>query len=110
MSSEFAGTLNERILIERPVQSRNELGLQEYGWEAVCRCLASVVLEGVGAESEAMALSAMPRFRVTIRKREGIAIDQRVSWKGRLMMIRQFLADPKMQDRLTLRCEEVRSP
>ena len=110
MSGEFAGTLNERVLIERPVASRNALGLQEYGWETVCRCLASVVLEGVGPESEAMALSAMPRFRVTIRKRDGIALDQRVNWKGKLMMIRQFLADPKTQDRLALRCEEVRSP
>lgn len=109
MSTEFAGTLVERILIEKPVATRNALGLQENGWEPVCRCLASVVLEGVGPESEAMALSAMPRFRVTIRKREGIAIDQRVDWKGRLMMIRQLLDDPKAKDRITLRCEEVRS-
>lgn len=109
MSKEFAGTLNERILIERPVATRNALGLQEYGWEKVCRALASVVAEGVGSESEAMALSAMPKFRVTIRKRDGVAIDQRVSWKSRRMMIRQLLDDPKAPDRMTLRCEEVRS-
>lgn len=110
MSAEFAGTLNERILIEAPVAMRTELGLQEFGWVAVCSCLASVVAEGVGAESEAMALSAMPRFRVSLRKRDGIAIDQRVSWKGGMMMIRQLLDDPKAKDRLTLRCEEVRRP
>ena len=107
--SEFAGTLVERILIERQVASRNAMGMQEYGWERVFRCLASVVLEGVGAEAEAMALSAMPRFRVTIRKREGIAIDQRVNWRGRLLMIRQLLPDPKEKDRISMRCEEVRS-
>ena len=110
MSGEFAGTLNERVLIEAPVAIRTPLGLQEFGWVAVCRCLASVVAEGVGPESEAMALSAMPRFRVTLRKRDGIAIDQRVSWKGGMMMIRQLLDDPKAKDRLTLRCEEVRRP
>jgi head-tail adaptor len=110
VSGEFAGTLNERILIERPVATRNALGLQEYGWETVCRCLAAVAAEGVGPEAEAMALSAMPRFRVTIRKRDGIAIDQRVSWKGGLMMIRQLLEDPRSRDRITLRCEGVRSP
>ena len=109
MSREFAGTLNERILIERPIATRNALGLQEYGWEMVCRALASVIAEGVGAESEAMALSAMPKFRITVRKRDGIAIDQRVSWKSRKMMIRQLLEDPKAPDRMTLRCEEVRS-
>ena len=58
---EFAGTLRERVVIEKPVSSRNAMGLQESGWEQVCRCLASVVLESVGAESEAQALSAMPR-------------------------------------------------
>lgn len=109
MSREFAGTLRERILIERQAPSRNAMGLQEFGWEPVARCLASVVLEGVGPESEGQALSAMPRFRVAIRKRDGIAIDQRVSWNGRMMMVRQLLEDPKARDRLTLRCEEVRS-
>lgn len=109
MSGEFAGTLTERIEIEQPIQARNAMGLQEYGWHRIARCLAAVVLEGVGAESEGQALSAMPRYRVTIRKREGIAIDQRVSWKGRTMMIRQLLEDPNFKDRITMRCEEARS-
>ena len=106
--SEFAGMLKERITVERQVASRNAMGLQEYGWEQAFGCLASVVLEGVGAEAEAMALSAMPRFRVTIRKRDGVAIDQRVNWKGKLLMIRHLLIDPAAKDRIVLRCEEVR--
>jgi SPP1 family predicted phage head-tail adaptor len=106
---EFAGTLRERILIERPISVRNEMGLQEPGWEEVCRCLASVTLESVGAEAEGQALSAMPRFRVTIRWREGIALDQRVSWNGRKLMIRQLLDDPRAKDRIAMRCEEVRA-
>ena len=85
------------------------MGLLEPGWEVVCRCLASVILEGVGPEAEAQVLSAMPRFRVTIRRRDGIAIDQRVSWKDRRMMVRQLLEDPRSKDRVTMRCEEVRS-
>jgi len=109
MSGEFAGTLRERVLIERPISSRNAMGLQETGWEKVCSCLASVALESVGAESEAQALSAMPRFRVTIRQREGIAIGQRVSWNGRKMMVRQMLDDPRNKDRIAMRCEEVRA-
>lgn len=108
MTGEFAGTLRERILIERSIAVRNAMGLQEPGWEPVCRCLASVALESVGPESEAQSLSAMPRYRVTIRQREGIALDQRVSWNGRKLMIRQLLEDPGTKDRLTMRCEEVR--
>ena len=107
--SEFAGTLRERLIIEQPVSWRNEMGLQQPGWEEVCRCLGAVVLETVGAESEAQALSAMPRFRVTIRTRDGIGIDQRVTWKSRRLMVRQVLDDPRSRDRIVMRCEEVRS-
>ena len=107
--TEFAGTLRERLLIERPVSLRNEMGLQEPGWEEVCRCLGSVTLETVGPESEAQALSAMPRYRVMIRERDGIAIDQRITWKGRGLMVRQLLDDPRARDRISMRCEEVRA-
>jgi head-tail adaptor len=108
MSGEFAGTLRERIVIERAISVRNSMGLQEPGWEQVCRCLASVTLESVGPESEAQSLSAMPRYRVGIRSREGVWIDQRISWNGRKLMVRQLLDDPRDKDRLTMRCEEVR--
>jgi head-tail adaptor len=109
MSGEFAGTLRERVLIERAISSRNAMGLQEPGWDRVCRCLASVVLETIGAESEAQALSAMPRFRVTIRQREGLGLDQRITWNGRRLMVRQLIDDPRARDRITMRCEEVRA-
>ena len=106
---EFAGTLRERIIVERPVSARNEMGLQSPGWEEVCRCLASISLDSVGQESEGQALSAMPRLRVTIRRRDGIALDQRISWNGRRLVVRQMLDDPLQRDRIALRCEEVRT-
>ena len=107
--SEFAGTLRERLVIEQQVSLRNAMGLQEPGWEQVCSCLGSVVLETVGPESEAQALSAMPKYRVTIRQRDGVGLNQRIRWKGRSMMVRQLLDDPRSKDRITLRCEEVRA-
>lgn len=107
--SEFAGKLRERIIIERPTTTRTPTGLQEAGWEPVARCLAAIALEGVGPESEGQALSAMPRLRVTIRRRVAIAIDQRIRWGARTLMIRQVLDDPRFPDRLVLRCEESRA-
>ena len=107
--SEFAGTLRERIIIERPISVRNDMGLQEPGWEEVCRCLASVALESVGQESEGQVLSAMPRYRVMVRRRDGIALDRRISWNGRSFMVRQLLDDPREKDRIAMRCEEVRA-
>ena len=108
MSGEFAGTLRERIVIERAISLRNAMGLQEPGWEQVCRCLASVTLESVGPERQAQSLSAMPRYRATIRRRDGVSIDQRVIWNSRKLMVRHLLDDPRDKDRLTMRCEEVR--
>jgi head-tail adaptor len=108
MSSEFAGTLKQRIMIERPVDLRTAAGLQTSGWEPVARCLAAIVAEGVGAEAEAQALSAMPRYRVTIRRREGIAVGQRVLWGERAMLVKQRIDDPATPDRILLRCEEMR--
>jgi head-tail adaptor len=106
--AEFAGTLRERIVIESPISLRNAMGLQESGWEEVCRCLAAVALESVGAEAEAQALSAMPLYRVTIRQRDGIEIGQRITWKSRSLIVRQLLDDPRTKDRIVMRCEEVR--
>ena len=106
--SEFAGTLKERVRIERPVALRTASGLQQAGWEEVARCLAEIVPEGAGAEAEAMSLSAMARFRVTIRRRDGISVGQRVTWKDRAMLVRQRIDDPRLPDRIMLRCEEVR--
>lgn len=108
MGAEFAGTLKERILIERPSSERTAMGLSTFGWETVAQCLAAIEPEGVGAEAEAQALSAMPRFRVTIRWREGVAIDQRITWGKRVMMVRQLADDPRARDRITMRCEELR--
>ena len=107
--SEFAGTLRERLVIERPISLRNEMGLQEPGWEEVCRCLGAVVLETIGPESEAQALSSMPKYRVTIRWREGVGLGQRIRWNGRSLMVRQLLDDPRAKDRIGMRCEEVRA-
>jgi len=108
MSGEFAGTLKERIRIERPIALRTESGLQQAGWELVASCLAAIVAEGAGPEAEAMALSAMPRFRVTIRWREGIAVGHRLIWGERAMLVKQRVDDPKLPDRIMLRCEEMR--
>jgi len=106
--SEFAGTLRQRISIEQAMPVRTASGLQQEGWMPVARCLASIVADSPAAEVEAMALSSAQRFRVTIRRRDGIAVGQRVVWGHRRMMVRQRIDDPRWPDRIVLRCEETR--
>lgn len=108
MNGEFGGRLSERVQIQRCDQQRDESGLSTGAWSIFAECFASVEAEGFGAESEAMSLSAMPRFRVIIRSRDDVTIDQRIGWRARTMTIRQILTDPRQSDRLTMRCEECR--
>jgi head-tail adaptor len=77
-------------------------------WSLTRRCLASIISEGVGAANEAMSVSAMPRFRVTVRTQAGISIDQQVRWRGKRLVVRQIVEDPALPDRIVLRCEEQR--
>jgi len=58
--------------------------------------------------SESPAPNAMTRYRITIRRCEGIALGERIRWNGRILMIRQLLHDPRARDRIAMRCEEVR--
>lgn len=108
MTAEFAGTLNELIVIERPVSQRTAAGLRVVEWARLAECRAAIQPEGAGAESEAMAYSAMPRFRVTMRRRDGVTIDHRVLWRSKVLAVRQVIDDPRLPDRLVLRCEETR--
>lgn len=107
--SEFAGRLNSRVEIWRRDGARLDTALATDQWIMIARCFADVEPEGSGPLLEGMTLSAMQRFKVTVRRRDEIAIDQRVCWQGRKLLIRQVIDNPGLPDRLTLRCEEVRS-
>jgi hypothetical protein len=50
----------------------------------------------------------MPRFRVTIRHRDNVTVGQRILWKGRTMLVTQRIDDPRLPDRMLLKCEEMR--
>lgn len=106
--SEFAGTLRERIRIERRVESRSAAGLSNEEWEPVGECMAAIRSDGVGAEVEGGTLSRSNLYRVTLRRKKAVSIDQRVRWGARVLRVRQVVDDPGLPDRLILRCEEER--
>lgn len=106
--SEFAGSLNQRIELWERSRDRLATGASSEEMRLVLRCLAAIVSEGTGAANEAMSVSAMQRFRITVRKQVGFAIDQQVRWRGRRLVVRQVVDDPMLVDRLVLRCEEQR--
>lgn len=107
--SEFAGLLRETIVLLRREDVRSPEGLLTGEWHAYATCPAAVAPDGSGPEAEGMSLSAMPRYRITIRFRSNVSVDHQVRWKGRLLSVRQSIEDPRTPDRLVLRCEELRA-
>jgi head-tail adaptor len=106
--SEFAGSLRERIELWTRTPVRLATGASSDDMNLTGSCLAAITSEGVGAANEAMSVSAMPRFRVTIRSQAGVMIDQQVRWRGKRLIVRQIVEDPALPDRMVLRCEEQR--
>jgi len=109
MSAEFAGSLNQRIELQRLVRDRTAAGLSSRDWETFASCLASAAPEGAGSEAEGMTLSALARYRMVIRARTDVRIEQQVRWRGRSFLVKQVIEDPRLPDRMELRCEEVRA-
>jgi head-tail adaptor len=108
MSGELAGTLRERVVIEHRLQVRDNLGAGKakysYGGEAWA-ALSPLVS---GDLTLADALSAMPRWHVTMRKREGIDPQSRLTWRGKYLAVRSMISDPREPAFMVLTCEELR--
>ncbi|HMT43198.1 MAG TPA: head-tail adaptor protein [Chakrabartia sp.] len=108
MSAEFAGALRERVTIERRLGDRDAIagasGRHVYdgaAWVAVSPLIP-------GADAMGDARSALPRWQITMRKREGIGPWTRLVWRGRFLRVTSVLSDPRDPARMVLTCDEVR--
>jgi head-tail adaptor len=105
---EFAGTLRERVTIEQRLGNRDALGAAvgayAYGGQVWAAVSPLIPADLAAADS----LSAMPRWQVTMRKREGIDLRTRLVWRGRFLGVRGVVSDPRDPARMVLTCEEKR--
>jgi SPP1 family predicted phage head-tail adaptor len=106
--TEFAGALRERISFERRSEERDLLAGARGKWRYDGAAWAAVTPLGIGDEVEADALSALPRWRVTIRKREGIDPASRIIWRGRYLKVRGVESDPREPAQMILSTQEQR--
>lgn len=106
--SEFAGALRERITIERRNDARDRLAgalgkwrHDSVAWAAITPITASDIFV-------ANTLSALPRWRVTMRKREGVDLRARIVWRGRYLSPRGVENDPRDPAQMIVTTEEQR--
>jgi len=105
---EFAGTLKERVTIERRLGNRDTLGgaVGAYAYDGQAWAAISPLIPADLAVADS--LSALPRWQVTMRKREGIDPRTRLVWRGRFLGVRAVVSDPRDPARMVLTCEEKR--
>lgn len=106
--SEFTGTLRERVVLETRLESRDARGgaTGKYSYDGVA--WASLMPLVPGDLTRADALSALPRWQVTMRKREGVGMRTRLTWRGKYLAVRGLVSDPREAAQMVLTCEEVR--
>jgi head-tail adaptor len=106
--TELSGALRERVIIERRLGNRDTLGgaTGRYAYEGAAWVAVSPLIPA--SLTAADALSAMPRWQVTMRKREGVDLKTRLVWRGRYLGVRGCISDPRDPARMVLTCEEAR--
>jgi head-tail adaptor len=108
MSGEFAGNLRERVDIETRLGDRDSLAgaSGKYRYDGQAWVAVSPLMPGDVTRADA--LSALPRWQVTMRKREGVGLSTRLAWRGKYLAVRAVLSDPAAPAQMRLTCEEVR--
>jgi head-tail adaptor len=108
MIGEFAGSLRERVMIEQRQGNRDMLAGATGKYAYAGEVWAALMPLMSGDLTEAQALSAMPRWQVTMRKREGIGPGTRLTWRRKYLAVRGVICDPREPAQIVLTCEEVR--
>jgi head-tail adaptor len=106
--SEFAGSLRERVTIERRDTSRDALGgaNRRYVYDGAAWVAVRPIVQGGLIAADA--ISALPRWQVTMRKREEIGPWTRFVWRGKFLVVRGVECDPREVGIMLLSCDEVR--
>jgi head-tail adaptor len=103
-----AGTLREKVKIERPLVVPDAVGGQTEGWTVVVDNWSASVMPLFGrADSETESLSAVGAYSVLLRLTSQTAeIDEthRVTWRGKVMRITGAAID-RMNASVRLTCE-----
>ena len=104
----FAGNLRERVVIEQRLPDRDSRGgaAGKYIYAGEAWAALSPLIPGNLTQADAV--SAMPRWNVTMRKREGIDPRVRLTWRGKYLAVRAVISDPREPAQMVLTCEEIR--
>lgn len=107
MTSELAGTLRERVILEKRLGGRDALGGAAGRYAYLGEAWAAVSPIAPGDLTAGESLRALPRWRVIVRRRSGIDPGVRLVWRGRQLAVRGIVSDPRDASHIILTCEEM---
>ena len=105
---ELAGTLRERLTLERRAAGRDGMGGADGAWSTIGTVWAALEPRTSGPAVQGDALDMRPRWRVTLRAGSGIAVGDRLVWRARYLRVRGVTDDPALPDRTSVEAEEER--
>lgn len=108
MTQEFAGALRERVAIEQRASQRDVWGGAAGGYSYDGAAWAAIAPLTPGEEVAGDVYAALPRWRVTLRRRDRIGPQTRFVWRGRYLKVRTVETDPAAPARMYAVCEEQR--
>ncbi len=108
MGGEVAGSLRDRIIIEQRLGNRDGLAGATGRYAYAGAAWASVTPLMPGPLTQGDTVSAMPRWQVTMRKREEIDPRIRLTWRGKYLAVRSVISDPREPGYMILTTEELR--
>ncbi|MGL4640544.1 MAG: phage head completion protein [Shewanella sp.] len=92
--------MRDRVTIERLLKS----GAYTYDGAAWVAVAPLILADPTAADSP----TALPRWRVTMRKRDGVDLKIRLVWRGRFLNVQSVIADTEDPSRIVLECEETK--
>lgn len=109
MGKEFAGTLSERVVIERRAGGSDGTGGLRDQWEPVARRWARVAPAGRAETSRLTADTRLTarNWEILLRPVADVTLDMRVRWRSLTLRLVGVITDPAAPDRMTLLAEEL---
>lgn len=107
MTGELAGSLRERVVLERRLGGRDALGGGGGRYAYIGEAWAALSPIAPGNLTAGESIRALPRWRVTLRKRDFIDPSVRLVWRGKFLAVRAVVSDPREPSQMMLTCEEI---
>jgi head-tail adaptor len=105
MVAELAGSLSEQVVIETWESARDDAGADAGAWRRAGTVFASVLPDaGPPREVQGAARRSGQRWQVMLRAPVDVGLTSRLLWRGRVLLVRAMISDPRQPDRLVVRC------